>query len=256
MWAAGSPAQVEPLLDAIPLAFERVGAKPSRMIVSDRRIHRVRYSPAALREAALDPLTTDLSVYAAVAAPQTEVQMFLREKAGFKTTRRHVYVASESAEPGAVGPWKFLEEATRQYPILHGGALRANHYYDASAEAALITVSGSGGMEQQRINRIGFDSMNQDDTKLRRLYPTTIIGPAIWAKLPPLPALERMPTVRDLGDCKVLEAWPTLVDVEDPQFLLGTRELRRWLWPYTIQNPADDPDEVDRRLKWMDLLPW
>jgi hypothetical protein len=65
-----------------------------------------------------------------------------------------------------------------------------------------------------------------------------------------------MPTVRDLGDCKVLEAWPTLVDVDDPQFLLGTRELRRWLWPYTIQNPADDPDEVDRRLRWMDLLPW
>jgi hypothetical protein len=92
--------------------------------------------------------------------------------------------------------------------------------------------------------------------RLRRLYPITIIGQAIWAKLPPLPEIDPMPEVTELGDCKVLKTWPTLVDPHDPQFLLGTRELRRWIWPYTIQNPADDPDTVDRRLRLMDLLPW
>lgn len=224
--------------------------------MADREVHWVRYGEASLLETALKPQTRDLSVYTAVKAPETSLWLFLNEHPGYEpSTRHHVYVASESAGPDTAGPWAFLAEAARQYPIKHGGAMRANRD-DAHAEASLVTFGGRDGMTQERCNRIGFDSMNQDDTKLRRLYPTTIIGPAIWAKLPPLPALERMPTVRDLGDCKVLEAWPTLVDVEDPQFLLGTRELRRWLWPYTIQNPADDPDEVDRRLKWMDLLPW
>ena len=61
---------------------------------------------------------------------------------------------------------------------------------------------------------------------------------------------------RDLADCKMVTAWPTLVDPHDLQFLLGTRELRRWLWPHTIQNPADDLATIDARLKWAELLPW
>jgi hypothetical protein len=40
----------------------------------------------------------------------------------------------------------------------------------------------------------------------------------------------------------VLTAWPTLCEPRDPDFLRATRELRRWLWPFTIQNPADHVD--------------
>ncbi len=79
-------------------------------------------------------------------------------------------------------------------------------------------------------------------TKLRRLYPVTIIGKAIWESLPPLPALERPPEIRDVGDCKMLIAWPELCSPHDPEFLAGTRELRQWLWPHTIQNPHDKLD--------------
>jgi hypothetical protein len=79
-------------------------------------------------------------------------------------------------------------------------------------------------------------------TKLVRLYPITLIGPEIWAQLPPMPAFDPMPTVESLGECKVLTAWPTLCGPRDPAFLRGTRALRAWLWPYTIQNPADHVD--------------
>lgn len=79
-------------------------------------------------------------------------------------------------------------------------------------------------------------------SKLRRLYPVTIIGRAIWESLPPLPTLARPPEIRDLGDCKMLIAWPELCSPHDPEFLAGTRELRQWLWPHTIQNPYDKLD--------------
>jgi hypothetical protein len=54
--------------------------------------------------------------------------------------------------------------------------------------------------------------------------------------------------VEDLGNCKMLTCWHELVEPHDPAFLAGTRELRRWIWPHTIQNPADEPDGVDRKL--------
>jgi hypothetical protein len=80
-------------------------------------------------------------------------------------------------------------------------------------------------------------------TRLRRLYPITIIGPALWAELPPMPRFDPMPTIEDFGDAKLLRAWPTLCEPRDPAFLRANRELRAWLWPYTIQNPADHVDQ-------------
>lgn len=76
--------------------------------------------------------------------------------------------------------------------------------------------------------------------RLRRLYPVTIIGPELWAQLPPMPDVEPRPRIEDLGDCKMLTVWPELCGPRDPEFLRGTRALRGWLWPHTIQNPADD----------------
>jgi hypothetical protein len=40
-----------------------------------------------------------------------------------------------------------------------------------------------------------------------------------------------------------MRAWPTLCEPRDPAFLRANRELRAWLWPYTIQNPADHVDQ-------------
>lgn len=86
-----------------------------------------------------------------------------------------------------------------------------------------------------RVERIEWDGWKWrlSHTKLRRLYPVTIIGPEIWATLPPMPRIDPMPTIEEFGDCKVLTAWPTLCGPRNPAFLRATRELRAWLWPFT-----------------------
>jgi hypothetical protein len=117
----------------------------------------------------------------------------------------------------------------------------------ASTEHALVETER--GIVQKNVDQETrgrqWNDLTEDvffGTKLRRLYPVTIIGKAIWESLPPLPVLERPPEIRDLGDCKMLIAWPELCSPHDPEFLAGTRELRQWLWPHTIQNPYDKLD--------------
>ncbi|MEZ4462924.1 MAG: hypothetical protein R3F43_00025 [bacterium] len=150
---------------------------------------------------------------------------------------------------------RFLHVACAAYPVVHGGVFEAATSGHAGAEAVLV---GNDMISDDTRKRIHFDAMQESEAlhKLRRLYPVTIIGPAIWASLPPLPVVDPPLVVRDLADCKMVTAWPTLTDPHDLAFLLGTRDLRAWLWPHTIQNPADDPAEVDIRLKWAELLPW
>ena len=55
--------------------------------------------------------------------------------------------------------------------------------------------------------------------------------------------LVNAPTVTDLGNCKMVTAWSVLCGARDPAFLRDTVALRAWLWPRTIQNPADHVDE-------------
>jgi hypothetical protein len=152
---------------------------------------------------------------------------------------------------------EFLRAACAVYPVAHGGVLRPPSRDHAAAETELI---GNVDLDPEFRKRISFDSMHSHEalTKLRRLYPVTIIGPRRSGppcrRCPPAPT--RRCDVRDLADCKMITAWPTLTDPHDLDFLLGTRDLRRWLWPYTIGNPADDPANTDNRLKWAERIPW
>jgi len=129
----------------------------------------------------------------------------------------------------------------------HFGVVSANiagHAEHRRAEKESLRQGVGGTWDAATTQRIEGDVLRWKAarTKLIRLSPITVIGPAIWATLPPMPAFDPMPRVTDLGDCKVLTAWPTLCEPRDPAFLRGTRDLRAWLWPYTIQNPADHVD--------------
>ncbi|MBP8805621.1 MAG: hypothetical protein KBG48_09995 [Kofleriaceae bacterium] len=117
-----------------------------------------------------------------------------------------------------------------------------DHWY-ARHEGTLVEIEGH--VEPPNDRRLGEDAMlsHRAQTRLRRLYPITIIGPELWAQLPPMPRFDPMPTVEDFGDAKLVRAWPTLCEPRDPVFLRANRELRAWLWPYTIQNPADHVDQ-------------
>jgi hypothetical protein len=116
-----------------------------------------------------------------------------------------------------------------------------NHRY---AQKECIRRGVGEAWDEDTARRIEWDAMKwrRARTKLIRLSPITVIGPGLWATLPSMPAFDPMPRITDLGACKVLTAWPTLCEPRDPDFLRATRELRRWLWPFTIQNPADHVD--------------
>jgi hypothetical protein len=135
-----------------------------------------------------------------------------------------------------------LESLVASYSICQGFVASFESVRHAAAESQLSLVQKEVDTRTNERRRVDNRSGRTFGQKLRRLYPVTIIGPAIWETLPPLPHLERPPEVRDLGDCKMLIAWPELCSPHDPEFLAGTRELRQWLWPYTIQNPYDKLD--------------
>ena len=136
----------------------------------------------------------------------------------------------------------FLGTLDRHFGLVSANVAAHRDYGYAWKEAVRRGVPGT--WDAATVERIQWDAAHWRDarTKLIRLSPITIIGPAIWATLPPMPAFDPMPRVTDLGDCKVLTAWPTVCEPRDPAFLRGTRDLRAWLWPYTIQNPADHVD--------------
>jgi hypothetical protein len=142
-----------------------------------------------------------------------------------------------------VGPLRTIAALLeRRFGLVQAGMMRQRRRPDMEREA----VEGGNRAEADPsiVERIEWDAWNWrlSHTRLRRLYPVTIIGSEMWAQLPPMPAFEPVPTIEDLGTCKLLQAWPTLCEPRDPAFLRGTRALREWLWPYTIQNPADHVD--------------
>jgi hypothetical protein len=127
------------------------------------------------------------------------------------------------------------------YPVAQGfiGGFRSLAY--AAQECSFSGAVDAQELDETVRERLGEDQMLRGSflRRVRRLYPITIVGPTLWTELPPMPAFDPMPTVEAVGDCKLIHAWPELVEPRDPQFLAGTTALRRWLWPFTIQNPAD-----------------
>lgn len=130
----------------------------------------------------------------------------------------------------------------RRFGLVQAGIMRHGRRPDTERE--VVEGGNRAEADPQIVERIEWDAWKWrlSHTKLRRLYPVTIIGQEIWSQLPPMPAFEPAPTIEDLGTCKVLTAWPTVCEPRDPAFLRGTRALREWLWPCTIQNPADHVD--------------
>jgi hypothetical protein len=70
----------------------------------------------------------------------------------------------------------------------------------------------------------------------------TIIGPDIWATLPPMPAFDPMPTVEELGNCKLVTAWHGLCEPRDPAFLRGTRGCGPSRTPLTMSTTTRKTD--------------
>lgn len=249
LWAAAPPREVSPLLTAATAVMGAIGIRPRRLLISEkgRNPRRTPCTVAQLAKVSADANISSVGFFGAMDSDDTQVDLYLRDQIGFErgTTDRHVMlISSTHASPADAGILSFLRAAIGEYPVLHGGAARVPSWSHAVAEAHCIK---NGSIDWATNDRVGYDS-RPDLGPARRLYPVTIFGPALWASLPPLPAIDPMPKVEDIGDCKMLTCWPELVAPHDPEFLAGTRELRAWLWPHTIQNPMDAPEAVERRL--------
>ncbi|MBK9036207.1 MAG: hypothetical protein IPL61_34015 [Myxococcales bacterium] len=177
--------------------------------------------------------TTDITVYLAPFDPANQ-----------RRQRRPMCVIWTSARQVMGDDVRtFLCDMVSTYPVAHGfvGSFRSRAFAGREVFQSMDSVSEIDASTDARLHEDAMlDYLTND--RLRRLYPVTLIGPAIWAQLPPMPACDPAPTVEDLGDCKLLTVWPTLCEPRDPAFLRGTRALREWLWPFTIQNPADHVD--------------
>lgn len=90
-------------------------------------------------------------------------------------------------------------------------------------------------------DRIGEDSfLDPYMTKARRLYPLTLLGPKLASQVSAEGARAAGAlAVEEINGSLLIDAFPKIVETWDPEFLKATAELRRWLWPHTIQNPAD-----------------
>jgi hypothetical protein len=254
------PSDPSSLADAILAFYEGAGIRPKSMSVIRAHSSHPRFSANALRKAVLEPETRGISLWPESTNGGSEVLCFLRpaDAADQEFEVRYVTLVTDRMPISLVGPARrLIDVVTRLYPVSHGaaGGYRSTKY--AAQECSFSGAVSPFDLDEATRERLHYDGLYSNLSKrlLRRLYPVTIIGPELWAKLPPMPATSAPVTVEDLGNCKMLTCWPELVEPHDPAFLAGTAELRRWIWPYTIQNPADDPDTVDAKLGVPPALP-
>ncbi len=242
------PSDQGAVADEVVRFFEDSGLRPEEIVVWRRDgVSRRAYSAKAVRAVALDPSVREISIWPPEWRYGSELHCYLRthDPAAPEFEVRYVTLTTDRL-PLIMGEpvWRLLASIVALYPISHGCVGGYRSMAHASRECSLSGAVSAELLDPATRSRLEEDDLctNIAKRKLRRLYPITIIGPDIWAQLPPMPDVSPAPTVEDLGNCKLLTAWPTLCEPRDPDFLRGTRALREWLWPYTIQNPADHVD--------------
>lgn len=229
--------------DAIEAYFAARGVTPGRITTSKKT---VAFRPGRLRGLAMDHAVHAFSVWVDGSRETTDIRTYLRpfnvdEQRFQLRTVELVWTSELAAVDEPLGA--FLRTMVEQYPIAQGSVGSYDSRATASREA-FGTLGSYSDVPSETAARLHEDGMSRYllGRQLRRLYPVTIIGPDIWAAMPRMPTFDPMPAVEDLGNCKLVTAWHELCDPRDPAFLRGTRDLRAWLWPYTIQNPADHID--------------
>ncbi len=138
---------------------------------------------------------------------------------------------------------RWLTLAAMHGTPISGGVFVATTLRNARMEASLVHESDHGELytpaETLFRDRLQ-DHADDASTKLRRLYPITLLGrrfanPANAELLRSAGAR----LVEPFGESLLVEADAPMMAAWSPGFLAATVELRRLLWPFSIQNPAD-----------------
>ena len=231
------------LADATRRLVEGLPTKKARMTWLAKKMNSRAYKPATLDAAIADQLTNGIALEGENLQWHIDLNFSVRVPESDYHRRWQSVIAAPSHVPAML---TFAQEVGAQMGLISGSLAGHRDFWYAHHEDTLIATGDR--VDPATDQRLGEDAMlkRRAQTRLRRLYPITIIGPELWAQLPPMPRFDPMPTIEDFDDAKLLRAWPTLCEPRDPAFLRANRELRAWLWPYTIQNPADHVDQDPR----------
>ncbi|HSN29829.1 MAG TPA: hypothetical protein VLT45_26255 [Kofleriaceae bacterium] len=244
--AADVPRDYDALVDAIVTFYTTLGRSPTWFSLHGRRLwgRSRKFRPKAFRDSVLD----DDSLMAflgpeADSATEHVIMCFLRpdDPAKQEFAQRWVTLTATGLTLETPAVRAFVDRMIELYPIVQGAVACYRSLAYAAKECSFSGAVSGDELDDTTRKRLNADQLLEGRfrRRLRRLYPVTIVGPALEKPLPPVPPFESAPRFEQVGDCTLIHAWPALVEPRDPQFLAGTVELRRWLWPYTIQNPAD-----------------
>ena len=142
----------------------------------------------------------------------------------------------------AIGRRWLTLAATHGTPV-SGGVFAATTLRNARMEASLAQEADDGELftpaETLFRDRLQ-DHADDASTKLRRLYPITLLGRRFAS--PANAELLRNAGARrvePIGESLIVEADAPMMPAWSPEFLASTVDLRRLLWPFSLQNPAD-----------------
>lgn len=246
--AATGPRDFSALTEAVLAFYDAIAQRPTEFVSlrNDSKIGRRLFTPAQFRKLVRDERIEEFHIGDVTEPDAVVVECWLRprypEDQRFET--RWITITGTGISYGSPPVRELMKTIVSLYEIAQGCVAEYRSLAYARKECSFSGAYSPFELDPETAERLGEDQMCRGLflSRLRRLYPVTIIGPRIWSELPAMPTFDPAPTVEELGDCKVLKAWPELVEPRDPAFLAGTVELRRWLWPYTIQNPADAVD--------------
>jgi hypothetical protein len=144
----------------------------------------------------------------------------------------------------------FLLEASQPCHPLHGGIAATVDSERAFEELHMSTpgppLLGDDGKPME--DRLDFDQRRswQLFAKARRAYWLTILGHDLAAAAGGIQGARSSEAVRVemKGDCLIVQTTDEIVDSLAADWPARTAKLRRWIWPHTIQNPADAPEAV------------
>jgi hypothetical protein len=128
-------------------------------------------------------------------------------------------------------------------PILHGGATLMAGREQALSEASLVGVD-LASQPEEFVRRWRYDSRNDRLLweKARRVYWATLLGPRLAKEAGGAPAAwaAGAAEAREINGALLLCATPSIADSITSSFPTQLQKLRRWLWPFLIQNPSED----------------
>ncbi|HWO17602.1 MAG TPA: hypothetical protein VNO30_02460 [Kofleriaceae bacterium] len=148
---------------------------------------------------------------------------------------------------------RWLQLAAKHAAPISGGVLAAADLRNAKVEIAQEFETYPGEVPDRSPTSFR-GRMEQEPpdyhlkTKLRRVYPITLLGPRLASQVD-VGALQDAgaTNVESINGSIIFDSTRSLIEAWSPEFLATTTALRRLLWPLSTQNPVDDPDAKPKR---------